>query len=493
MTAAIQSRRSPLPVNQSPADDRSKIFRQIRFLIWTYLILLIFEGALRKWVVPQLSNPILLIRDPVVVLIYLWALRAHIFPHNLYIVVLGIVAVLSLFVGIVVLLDYFPLTLILEVTLYGFRSNFLHLPLIFIIPKVFDEEDVKKIGWFILMLMIPMSLVMVAQFKASPDSFINRTAGVGEALQLTAGGGKIRPPGTFSFISGPVFYIPLATAFAIYGALNRKSYKTWLLMAAGGSLVIAIAVSGSRSCVACVLLVMLAVGVIFLIRPSAVNQFGRTLVVVVIAGLILSRLPVFKEGITILSDRFTTSAEAGETTIFGSIVGRTVEDFTHPLSVLGKIPTFGYGLGIGTSGGARFLVGRAAFLLAEGEWMRILLESGPILGLAFLLWRLVLALRIGYFSIASLRHGAILPVLLYSCSFLPLLNAQLGQPTSLGFTVFLSGLCLAAMQTRQPLVPAVLPDKTKPPPKPLPRRSPYASRLYGPDAGADHTNGLVDR
>ncbi len=493
MTAAIEPRRSPVPVNQPALDDRSKIFRQIRFLIWTYLILLIFEGALRKWVVPQLSNPILLIRDPVVILIYLWALRAHVFPHSLYIVFLGIIAVLSLFVGIVVLLDYFPLTVILEVTLYGFRSNFLHLPLIFVIAKVFDEEDVKEIGWFILLLMIPMSLIMVAQFQASPDSFINRTVGAGEALQLTAGSGKIRPPGTFSFISGPVFYIPVAAAFAIYGALTRKTYKTWLLTAAGGSLVIAIAVSGSRSCVACVLLVVLSVGVIFLFRPRAVNQFGRTLVLVAIAGLIISRLPVFKEGIGILSDRFTTSAEAGETTIFGSIVGRTIEDFTHPLSVLDKIPILGYGLGIGTSGGARFLIGRAAFLLAEDEWMRVLLENGPILGLAFLLWRIVLAFRIGYLAIASLKRGAILPVLLFSCSFLPLLNGQLGQPTILGFTVFLSGLCLAAMQSRQPLVPAVLPDKKEPAPKPLPRRSPYASRLYGPEAGADHTNGLADR
>jgi hypothetical protein len=493
MRAAIEPRRSPLPVNQPPLDDRSKIFRQIRFLIWTYLILLIFEGALRKWVVPQLSNPILLVRDPVAILIYLWALRAHVFPHNLYVVLLGIIAVLSLLVGIVVLLNYFPFTWILEITLYGFRSNFLHLPLIFVIAKVFDEEDVKKIGWLILLFMIPMSLIMVAQFKASPDAFINRTVGTGEALQLTAGGGKIRPPGTFSFVSGPVFYIPLAVAFAIYGALNRKTYKTWLLIAAGASLVIAIAVSGSRSCVACVILVVLSVGVIFLVRPRAVNQFGRTLVVVVIAGLIMSRLPVFKEGVTILSDRFTTSAEAGDTTIFGSIVGRTIEDFTHPLSVLDKIPILGYGLGLGTSGGARVLIGRAAFLLAEGEWMRILLESGPILGLAFLLWRTVLTLRIGYLTIASLRRGAILPVLLFSCSFLPLLNGQLGQPTSLGFTVFLSGLCLAAMRTTQPLVPPVLPDKTEPALKPLPRRSPYASRLYGPEAGADHTNGLADR
>src|SRR2546423_7142317 len=106
MTAAIQSRRSTLPVSQPPVDDRSKIFRQIRFLIWTYLVLLIFEGALRKWVVPQLSNPILLIRDPVAILIYLWALRAGVFPRNLYLVFLGIIAVLSLFVSIVVVLDY---------------------------------------------------------------------------------------------------------------------------------------------------------------------------------------------------------------------------------------------------------------------------------------------------------------------------------------------------------------------------------------------------
>ena len=48
---------------------------------------------------------------------------------------------------------------------YGFRSNFLHLPLIFLMPRVLRPEDVKRIGWWILILLVPMSLLMVAQFQ----------------------------------------------------------------------------------------------------------------------------------------------------------------------------------------------------------------------------------------------------------------------------------------------------------------------------------------
>src|SRR6266480_8044358 len=250
---------------ESPEEQAKQRVRQ---LIWAYLWLLLIEGALRKWVMPRFSNPLLLIRDPVMLGIYFYAIKAHIFPKNFWAASLWVIAVLSLIASIVlsrfnVLSGYVPVVPILEVTLYGIRTNFLHLPLIFVMANVFDEEDVKKFGWWILLMMIPMGLVMAAQFKASPDSFINRTAGLGEAEQLTAGGGKIRPPGTFSFISGPVFYISVAAAFVIYGALTRTAYKNWLLILAGVALVVGIVVSGSRSCVVAVLIVVAAVVVIF--------------------------------------------------------------------------------------------------------------------------------------------------------------------------------------------------------------------------------------
>ena len=140
------------------------------------------------------------------------------------------------------------------------------------------------------------------------------------------------------------------------------------------------------------------------------------------------------------------------------------------------------------------MIGRPAFLLAENEWTRVLWESGPILGLAFLVWRTLLTFKLGWLSFIALRRGALLPILLFSSGFVLLLNGQLGQPTTLGFAVILNGLCLAATRPRiiEP-VDIASPLMGQPVGKPLPRRSVYASRLHGPEIGAEHNNGSADR
>src|SRR5205814_4019272 len=266
-------------------------------------------GALRKWIVPQFSNPLLLMRDPIVLAIYFLAWRARLFPRNAFVVSLAIIGILSWIVSIFVLDPYVPMSRLLLVTAYGFRSNFLHLHIIFIFARVFDADDVRKIGWWILLGMIPMTLLMALQFHSAPESFINRTVGLGEGEQITAGGGKIRPPGTFSFISGPIYYITGATAFVLYGGLRRATYGSWLLLGAGCGVLLAIVVSGSRSLVVSVLLVVFSLVIVLLVRPDAVNRFGKSLVLLVLALLIVTRLPLVHEGLNILSSRFTESAE----------------------------------------------------------------------------------------------------------------------------------------------------------------------------------------
>lgn len=88
-------------------------------------------------------------------------------------------------------------------------------------------------------------------------------------------------------------------------------------------------------------------------------------------------------------------------------------------------------------------------MLSENEWTRIIFESGPILGLAFLMWRTLLAVYLGVVSLRALTRGEILPLLLFSATFLIILSGQLGQPTSLGFAVVFNGLCLASHTARQ--------------------------------------------
>ncbi len=170
----------PLALNQPalPNDPgKVKALKWVRGLIWAYFILLIFEGTLRKWILPQYSDVLLVVRDPVVIAIYLLAIKARVFPRNGYMLSLGIIAFLSWLVSLVVMEPYLSLKSLILVTGFGFRCNFLHLPLIFVIGKVWDHDDLLKLGKWILIGSLPMSLLLAIQFNSAPDAFINRTAG----------------------------------------------------------------------------------------------------------------------------------------------------------------------------------------------------------------------------------------------------------------------------------------------------------------------------
>lgn len=474
---------------QSATNQR--VLTYLKRAIWVYFFLLIFEGVFRKWILPQYSDILLVVRDPVAIAIYMLAIKARVFPRNRWMLSLGIIALLSWLISLAVLEPYLSLKPLILVTGFGFRSNFLHLPLIFIIGRVLDADDVKKLGRWVLIGLLPMALLLAVQFNSSPDAFINRTAGLGESQQITAGGGKIRPPGTFSFVSGVIFYAAMSAAFLLYAALTRGLYRNWLLFGAGFALVVSIGVSGSRSVLLAVLVVLASLLVIMVVRPGAVNQFGRNLLIVVVVLVIALRLPIFKEGVQVLSDRFTSVAEAEETSIAGGLIDRTLDVFTEGFKLLDRAPLWGFGLGIGTNGGAKFLTGRATFLLTEGEWGRVVLESGPILGFAFLAWRTLLTFSLGLFSYRQLQRGEIFPIMFYGAGFLALLNGQFGQPTNLGFAVFICGLCLAAGNVKTP-VPSEVPPTGPARPR-MARRSRYAERLHGAAAAPAHPDDFADR
>lgn len=478
----------------NPNSPENPTIRHIRRLIWLYFWLLLLEGALRKWVLPQLSNPLLIVRDPVVLLIYLLAIRARVFPRNAWVVSLAIIAFLSLAVSFIALWPYLPPGRIALVSGFGFRADFLHLPLIFLMPRVLRPEDVKRIGWWSLLLVVPMSLLMVAQFRAAPDALLNRTAS-GEGEMMTAALGKVRTAGTFSFVVGVVAYFALATGFLVWAALKRGVYKNWVLFAAGIALLIGVAVSGSRSVVGACAVVVSSLLLVLFLRPGAVNRFGQALLVTVILGFIVTQTPVFKEGLNVLTTRFSDVAESEEHSIAVGLIARVFEGFSEGVHVFPNAPFFGYGLGIGTNAGAKFLTGENTFLLSEGEWARMLLESGPVLGLAFLLWRCGVVVRIGLLCLQSVRRGNVLPLLLFSSSGLPLMNGQFGPPTILGFAVFTTGLALAARNADdESEIAAAAPIKSaEASERVVRRRSAYADRMHGPAAPRDKSNGSVDR
>jgi hypothetical protein len=416
--------------------------KKIKWWIWFYFWMLIFEGALRKWILPQASDILLIVRDPIALWIYFLAYRSNKFTSSGVIHLIFFVAFLMFLGG---LLNGVADDHLLTVNLFGLRTNFLHLFLLFVIPKFFDYHDVKTLGKWILIISMPMAFLMAIQFLSPADAYINKTVGLEGGRQIYAALGKIRPPGVFSFITGPASFYPLVMAFLLHGLVQKKTYPLWLLISSGFSLAIALAVSGSRITLLSVCIVAASLLVIAILRQEFITKSIWVVLVGTFIGLGLSSVPIFLEGTSVFATRIENASESESRG--GGLLTRILTSFTDAFLDLEDLPFFGHGLGLGTNVGAALSGSRGQYLLAEGEWQRVVLESGILLGTIYILLRIFIILNLTQYALKKLSSGNTLPFLLLSACASLLLNGQFGQPTILGFAVLGAGLCLASGQT----------------------------------------------
>ncbi|WP_068768930.1 hypothetical protein OH491_22625 [Termitidicoccus mucosus] len=417
------------------------MIRALRIAIWIYLALLIFEGALRKWVLPGLAEPLLVVRDPVVLLIYVLALGAGVVPRSPFLAVLGVLVALSVVFSILAGQTNWL------VMLYGIRTNFLHVPLIWVMAAALDRRDAGRLGAAVLVLAIPMTVLMILQFRSPEGAWVNLGVGGTEDGQIYGAAGRNRPPGFFSFISGPMAFFPLAAAFCFhYLTAARRRLWWWGALVCGLFIVLAVPVSISRGTMIATGIVACAFAVSLLLsglRAATVLRFGGAVVVV---AVLVAVLPFFHEAREVFMDRWDTAAGQSQGSAWGSLADRVTAGFVEPFESLARAPFFGHGIGVGSNVGARLLSGRLGFLLAENEWERSLLELGPLLGLAFIAFRVALVLWMFMQAWQALRRRRdMLPMLIWSAAAPVVLFQQWAPPTLLGFAVFGSGLLLASL------------------------------------------------
>ncbi|HYG76102.1 MAG TPA: hypothetical protein VEK08_13940 [Planctomycetota bacterium] len=424
-----------------PASFAEVGVRTIKTLIWIYIVLLVTEGALRKWILPELSAPLLIIRDPVVLLIYVISIAVGIFQRER--MLMGVL-VLALSFTIVTILDLMFGDANLFVSAYGLRTYFLHLPLIFVIGSVFTRSDLDRVAKVLCVIAVPMALLILLQFQSGPDHILNRTS-TGEGTQIPSALGRIRPAGTFSFVTGVAQFFALVTAFVLYGIAYPGKLSRPLLLSGGICLLLSLAVSGSRTTILSSLLVCIAFLSGCLVKPQLARHVFRLLLLLCVAAAIAATTEVFHEGLTVMSAR---SESASKFEGQGGLAVRIINTFVGPFLLMESTPFFGYGAGVGTNVGAQLLTGRVAFLLAEGDWERTILEVGPLLGTAYLAMRVSIVLWLSWLCVCRTRKGDLLPLLLLGACGPVFLNGGFGQATTLGFACLGTGLCLAAARGR---------------------------------------------
>jgi len=399
-------------------------------------LFLLFEGALRKWFLPGLSNGLLIVRDPIVLYIYYLALQQGINPiQNKYIKFLLNLTIVSAVFSVIV--GGHPLTII-----YGLRTNFLHFPLIFVMGQFLTKEDVISFGKAFLILALPMTWVVAEQFQADRFDQINVAAG-GTGHQMMTSGDKVRASGTFTFVSGIVFYYCFSVAFIIYGFIVRSAFPKWMLYFGTSATFLAMVTSGSRSLIAESLQVFACLGFLAYLKPQA---FGRiTVTAFILAGLaffLYSQVTLFKDGLDFLSLRFEEAANVEGNPVTAYFI-RYWDIFSAPINSIrfDSINGFlGNGLGSGTRAGAA--LGRGFGF--ELDWARQIFESGAFIGITFIVWRFWICRDLLTACLNGVRRNSYLPIFLWGASAPVILFGILGQPTNLGFAAFGGGLCLAA-------------------------------------------------
>jgi hypothetical protein len=438
------------------------LLRTLRLLVWLYFWLLLWEGALRKWFFPSLSTPLLVVRDPVVLLIYAIALAKGIFPFNRFILAMAALGIVSFGASLIVF-DR------LGIIAYGLRTNFLHLPLIFVLPNVMRQKDVLRMGRWLLLLSLPMTVLVIYQFISPPGAWINAAAGGELGGQMLAVGSRVRPPGIFSFVTGMVSFLGVVAAVLLSGFLDQKQLPRWLCVAGIPALLLSLTLSGSRSAIASVTVIVIAA---LLICARQFERFSRVLMPALLAYITFvgfCYLPLFREGLEVHEERLRAGGGVNR-----GIIARYFGDFGESIEIAGQTPLLGRGLGIGTNAGATLLTGSRSFLLGESEWSRVVGESGPILGYGYLMLRVAICLFIVRRCWADVARGQALPFLMIASNGLDLVSGQFGQPTTLGFAVLFSGLALAAIDDLKSEVNEQVPQK---PIRRIPGRAPLAQAL----------------
>ncbi|MEH2381184.1 MAG: hypothetical protein V7K27_20235 [Nostoc sp.] len=226
-----------------------------RTSIKTILVLVVIEGALRKWVLPQGSQFIYFLKDIVLIGAYL---RYYIFSSSEKIFRIKgnsaaetIASVILLLTGWCILQVFNPSLGSPIIGIFGIRGYLLYIPLIWMLPNLFrSEEELYRFLRSYLLLVIPVGLLAVAQFFSPPSSPLNvYTQDIKQNIATFGDGNSrsVRVTGTFSYILGYSAYAIIS--FGLLVPLLAIQQSLWWRWATIAELLLIIATSlmnGSR-------------------------------------------------------------------------------------------------------------------------------------------------------------------------------------------------------------------------------------------------------
>ncbi|RZL96559.1 MAG: hypothetical protein EOP76_00980 [Variovorax sp.] len=409
------------------------------YVFLSVLFIVVFEGAIRKWVTSAATLPLILLRDllAVYLVFYVWKRGYFRRQKNFTLILFAWSCCVALWGLLQALVnDTSPLILLI-----GLRFWLLYIWFGYAVACAMTESDFRTATLTACGLLVVMAPLAVLQYYSSPAARINVEVDNVEGEVFTAVMGVVRTTGTFSFTSGYTTFLAVVAplALAITAARKRSLRQTVFASVAFVLLIVGSIVSGARSAV---IFTGLLVAIYLLGRLvfSRGADKGKALVgtIVMLLAVVLA-LTFFEAAVDTTSQRFGEAAEAE------NFWERVLTIFIGEPAIYDAFTWVGVGIGQGSNLAGFVRSGAATFALGETEAGRTLMEGGLIGYLFSALKMLVLAVGILKSLRIAMRTGVLFPLILWLALALGLLTwPGIGQLTANALLGILIAFALAS-------------------------------------------------
>jgi hypothetical protein len=445
--------------------------RWLVYLTFTIYWLLILEGGLRKWVLPGYGRYLYFIRDPFVLVLYLLALKAQIWPRRTFFLTFGVLFSIASLVLIVIQarLSEIPFSWLLAGI--GWRMYFFYFPLPFLIAKFFRREDFTRLVRQTLLFAIPMALLVYAQYRSPAGAEIN--GGIAKTGEDQYGSGSfssgraVRTTGTFTSPVGQEYFSCSLVAMLVGTWLvrpSRRPIRGLPLVLATASGLICVLLSGSRSTLMLTFIILLITGVSLLFIGREALFFRSIASLVLLGPACFGAITLFAPDAIDNIQSHWELANVAEQQGFGQfgVLSRVLFDLYGFTYLIPQTPLIGFGMGLATNAApaltnsAEKMHGASQYFAvwlptteqrfgAETGLGRHIIDLGPIFGLLYIGFRIAFAIWIGARAVrAARRTGDITPVAIFSfVAYALSVDFLTGNGTVYGYGWLFAGLALA--------------------------------------------------
>ncbi len=243
----------------------------------------------------------------------------------------------------------------------------------------------------------------------------------------------------------------MAAAFILFGLLNERIAKKWLLWAATGAAILSIPMIGARTVVFELAGVIACTGVAALLGASQLTKVFKIAAPVIAVVFLVSLLPIFSRASLSFETRYTEANQIEGGGARQAVASRAFVPLQYQLENADytKNPV-GIGMGRGAAAISKLMTGEVSFVAGEGELGRVMTELGPIPGVTFMLFRLMLAVVLLAQALAAARKQEPLALLLAPLMVTSVVFSVCEQPTEQGFMVIGIAFTLAALKLSKP-------------------------------------------